>query len=72
MEHTQSPTDGGRILQSLLILQDVRMRGGDGGEKYSFGFMATHFAQTRDKSLAVVDEVMKRRVPQNAGTFLTE
>jgi len=48
------------------------MRGGDGGEKYSFGFMATHFAQTRDKSLAVVDEVMKRRVPQNAGTFLTE
>jgi len=39
------------------------MRRGVGGrEKYSSGFMAMHFAQSRDKSLAVVDEVMKLRV----------
>jgi hypothetical protein len=48
------------------------MRGCGVGENYSFGFMATQFAQTRDKSLAVVDEVMKLRFSQNAGNFLTE
>jgi len=47
------------------------MRGGGGG-KYSFGFMATHFAQHREKSHAVVDGVTKLRVSQNAGNFLTE
>lgn len=59
MEHRALLTGGGYYNRSEFY--SVRT-GGGGGERTSFRFIATHFVQHSDKSLAVVREVMKLRV----------